>query len=63
MIAWQHQHASVKAGMGGDGVEHLGPFGGNTRVGHVAGNEDRIEFVLGVDRLELLQQALQAFVA
>ena len=63
MIAGQHQHAPVKGGMRGESVEHLGPFGGNTRVGHVAGDEDRVELVLGVERLELLEQALQAFIA
>ena len=63
VIAGQHQHPPVKGGMRGESVEHFGPFGGNPGVGHVAGDEDGVELVLGVERLELLEQPLQAFIA
>ena len=44
-------------------VEELGPFGGNSRIGHVAGEEDAIERLTHMGRLELSEQPLEPLIA
>ena len=44
-------------------IQELGPFGGAACVGHVPGDEDRIQRVRRVERLELREQPLEPCVA
>ena len=63
VIAGQHQHAAGERGMLRQSVEDLGPFGRQAGVGHVAGDQDGVERLLGVDRFELIEQAPQPVIA
>src|SRR5689334_17803581 len=63
VVAGQHQHELRKLWMPRKIVEELGPFGGNSRIGHVAGEEDAIERLTHMGRLELSEQPLEPLIA
>ena len=66
MRSWLPGSVSVafgERGMRGERVDEFGPFARNPGVGHVAGDEDGVERVLGVNRLELRQQPLKPLIA
>jgi hypothetical protein len=63
VVSGQDQHAFSKNGICGDDVEKLGPFGGEPRVGHVAADEDEVEWLGRVQGRQPLHRADKAVIS
>ena len=63
MIARQQERSLRQLRMLGQRRQELGPFRRAASIGDVAGNEDEVEWLLGVDRLKPGQHPRQPLVA
>ena len=63
VVAGQDEHAIGKTRMAGDGVKKFRPLGGASGVGHVAGDQNCVEWLIGVERIEFPQDGLKTRIA
>ena len=63
VVAGNHQHSLGKLGMPRHRVHEIDPLARAAGIGHVAGDQDHVERLAGVEQIQFGEQPPQAFVA